>query len=420
MSMQIPYGESHVDLDLSGVNATVVEPRFIEGLENEESGFLAACSSPIGSPPLANVVKPSDRIAVCIPDATRPFPSDRVLPWLFEYLSFLPIENVVIINGTGSHRGNTPEELERMVGSEIYDNYRIVNHNAHDPNTLTKVGNSRFGYPVYLNREYVEADRRILLGFIEPHFMAGFSGGYKAAFPGVAGIDAIMQYHGAGVIGDPLSTWGNLQNNPTQEHVRAGGQLLEADFLINVTLNRDREITRYFCGHPIEAHEAGCAYVKESAMVSCQAPFPIVVTSNNGFPLDQNLYQAVKGMSAAAQIVEEGGMILVASECRDGFPEHGNYRKLLFEYDSPDALLEAIHEPGFSVFDQWQVQLQAMICQKARVGIQSSIDSDALRQAHLIPVDSINDALRAELDRIGRDVPVAVLPEGPVTVPYLR
>ena len=259
MSMQIPYGESHVDLDLIGVNATVVEPRFIKGLENEESGFLAACSSPIGSPPLANVVKPSERIAVCIPDATRPFPSDRVLPWLFEYLSFPPIENVVIINGTGSHRGNTPEELERMVGSEIYDNYRIVNHNAHDPNTLTKVGNSRFGYPVYLNREYVEADRRILLGFIEPHFMAGFSGGYKAAFPGVAGIDAIMQYHSAGVIGDPLSTWGNLQNNPTQEHVRAGGQLLEADFLINATLNRDREITRYFCGHPIEAHEAGCA-----------------------------------------------------------------------------------------------------------------------------------------------------------------
>ncbi len=417
--MQIPYGESHIELDLDSVNATIVEPRFIRGLADEQSGFKVACSSPIGSPPLSEVVQPTDRLAVCIPDATRPFPSDRVLSWLFEYLSYIPNKNVVIINGTGSHRGNSPKELERMVGSEIYENYRILNHDAHDPNTLEHVGDSRFGYPVYLNREYVEADRRILLGFIEPHFMAGFSGGYKAAFPGVAGIDSIMRYHSAGVIGDPLSTWGNLRNNPTQEHVRAGGQSLEADFLVNVTLNRDREITRYFCGHPIEAHEAGCSYVKESAMVGCQETFPIVVTSNNGFPLDQNLYQAVKGMSAAAQIVKEGGLILLASECRDGFPEHGNYRKMLFEYDSPDALLKAIHEPGFSVFDQWQVQLQALICQKARVGVQSSIDAESLRRAHLIPVESINEALQAELNRIGRDAPVAVLPEGPVTVPYL-
>ena len=417
--MQIPYGESHIELDLGSVNATVVEPLFVDGLLDERSGFQAACSSPIGSPPLSEVVQSTDRLAVCIPDATRPFPSARVLPWLFEYLSRIPNENVVIINGTGSHRGNTSRELERMVGREIYEKYRIVNHDAHDPSALKHVGDSRFGYPVYLNREYVEADRRILLGFIEPHFMAGFSGGYKAAFPGVAGIDTIMRYHSAGVIGDPLSTWGNLQNNPTQEHVRAGGQILEADFLVNVTLNRDREITRYFCGHPVEAHEAGCTYVKESAMVGCPDPFPIVVTSNNGFPLDQNLYQAVKGMSAAAQIVEEDGLILVASECRDGFPEHGNYRKLLFEYNSPDALLKAIHEPGFSIFDQWQVQLQALICQKARVGVKSLIHSESLRRAHLMPVESINEALQTELNRIGRDAPVAVLPEGPVTVPYL-
>ncbi|MCH2614647.1 MAG: hypothetical protein MKZ70_08145 [Opitutales bacterium] len=124
-------------------------------------------------------------------------------------------------------------------------------------------------------------------------------------------------------------------------------------------------------------------------------------------------------MSAAAQIVKEGGLILLASECRDGFPDHGNYRKMLFEYDSPDAFLKAIHEPGFSVFDQWQVQLQALICQKARVGVQSSIDAESLRRAHLIPVESINEALQAELNRIGRDAPVAVLTEGPVTVPYL-
>ncbi len=144
-----------------------------------------------------------------------------------------------------------------------------------------------------------------------------------------------------------------------------------------------------------------------------------MITSNNGYPLDQNLYQSVKGMSAAAQIVEVGGLILVAAECSDGFPEHGNYRKLLFDYPSPAALLDAIRQPGFSVFDQWQVQLQALICQKARVGILSTLEPSEVRKGHLTPVESLQEALETELDRVGRETPVAILPEGPVTVPYL-
>lgn len=420
MKVSLPYGKKNVDIDLDEVNATVLEPKFVEGVADEKAGFMAACEAPIGSLPLKDLISSEDKIAILIPDATRPFPSDRVLPWLFEALPHVSTEQIVIINGTGSHRGNTSDELIGMVGQEVYDTYRIINHDAHDPSTLAFAGKSDFGYDVYLNREFVEADKRILMGFIEPHFMAGFSGGYKAAFPGVADVDSIMKYHSAMVVGDPLSSWGNLKDNPTQEHVRAGGRLVGADFLVNVTLNRDRAITRFFCGDVIEAHEQGCAYVKESAMVGCEKAFPIVVTSNNGFPLDQNLYQTVKGMSAAAQIVEEGGLILVAAECADGFPEHGNYRKLLFDYPDPDSLLEAIRHPDFSVFDQWQVQLQALICQKARVAIQCSLNGESLRKAHLIPVDSIDAALKAELQRIGADAAVAVLPEGPVTVPYLK
>jgi len=419
VQVKIPYGKSEIALDLKGVNATVLEPRFVSGLPDEKVAFEESCQNPIGGPPLGQAILAEDRVAIAIPDATRPFPSDRVLPWLLEAISHVPKENIVIVNGTGSHRGNTPDELVAMVGRQVYDNYRVVNHNAHDAEGLAYAGKSSFGYEVYQNRDYVSADKRILTGFIEPHFMAGYSGGYKAAFPGVTDIDAIMKYHSAMVVGDPLSTWGNLVGNPTQEHVRAGGRLLGADFLVNVTLNRHREITRFFCGDVIEAHEAGCAYVKESAMVGCERAFPIVITSNNGFPLDQNLYQAVKGMSAAAQIVEEGGLILVAAECSDGFPDHGNFRKLLFDYPSPTALLDAIRQPGFAVFDQWQVQLQGLICEKARVAIRSELDPREVRKAHLAPVDSLQAALEAELDRIGRDAPVAVLPEGPVTAPYL-
>jgi nickel-dependent lactate racemase len=268
-------------------------------------------------------------------------------------------------------------------------------------------------------RDYVEADRRIVLGFIEPHFMAGFSGGYKGVFPAVADIDSIMHYHRAQVIGDARSTWGVLDGNPTQAQIRANGSLLPVDFLLNVTLNRQRQITRFFCGEVLAAHTAGCAFARQTAMVACDRPFPVVVTTNSGYPLDQNLYQAVKGMHAAAQIVEQDGFILAASRCNDGFPSHGNFRKLLFEHGSPRALLDAIMAPGFSVYDQWEAQLLAIIALRARVGLKSDIDPQEVRRAHLEPVEDMGARLADELARRGRDVPIAVLPEGPMTIPYL-
>jgi nickel-dependent lactate racemase len=155
-------------------------------------------------------------------------------------------------------------------------------------------------------------------------------------------------------------------------------------------------------------------------MIACPRPFPIVVTTNSGYPLDQNLYQAVKGMSAAAQIIKEGGLILAAARCNDGFPEHGNFRKLLFEHDSPQAILDTILAPGFSLYDQWEAQVLAMICLKARVGLYSEIPDDEVRRAHLEPVSDITTRLEEELRRIGEDAAIAVLPEGPMTIPYLR
>jgi nickel-dependent lactate racemase len=186
-----------------------------------------------------------------------------------------------------------------------------------------------------------------------------------------------------------------------------------------VTLNRRREITRFFCGHPIEAHERGCAFSKQTAMVECERPFPIVVTTNSGYPLDQNLYQTVKGMSAAAQIVDEGGYIATASRCNDGFPEHGNFKALLFDHESPRALLDTITAPGFALFDQWEAQLLAQIRIRARVGLRSDLPADEVRRAHLEPIDDVSTAVARELDRLGGDAPIAVLPEGQQTIPYV-
>ena len=364
-------------------------------------------------------MKATDRVAVVIPDLTRPLPSDRLLPWLFEELSHVPAERFTIVNGTGSHRTNTPEELRSMVGPEILGRYRVVNHTAHDPATMLPAGKSRDGETVFLNREYVEADRRIVLGFIEPHFMAGFSGGYKGVFPAVADIASIMRYHDARTIGDPRSTWGLLEGNPTQAIIRHNGSLLPLDFCVNVTLNRRREITRFFCGHPIAAHEAGCAFSKQTAMVACDRAFPIVVTTNSGYPLDQNLYQTVKGLSAAAQIVEPGGYIATASRCNDGFPEHGNFKKLLFDHASPRAVLDTIEAPGFSLYDQWEAQLLALIRLKARVGLRSELPPEDVRRAHLEPIEDVAAAVAQERARIGENAPVAILPEGPQTIPYV-
>jgi lactate racemase len=418
--VRLRYGRDDLAIELPASRAVVVEPRLVDGLADEAAAFRDAVRHPIAARPLREIVGSSERLAVAIPDITRPLPSDRLLGWLLEELSHVPDQHWAVVSGTGSHRVNTDEELLRMVGPEVARRLRIVNHSSHDPSGLELAGRTGDGHPVFLNREWLQADRRIVLGFIEPHFMAGFSGGYKGVFPALADIDAIMHYHRADVIGDPRSTWGRLEDNPTQEQIRANGSLAPVDFCINVTLNRRREIVGFYCGAVLEAHREGCRAAKDTAMVACDRAYPVVVTTNSGYPLDQNLYQAVKGMSAGAQIVEQGGVILAAARCNDGFPAHGNFRALMIGHTRPQAILDTIMAPGFSVYDQWEAQLLAIILLKARVGLFSQLPADEVSAAHLEPVADLQRRLDEELARLAPGVPVAVLPEGPMTIPYLR
>ncbi|HEX7486090.1 MAG TPA: nickel-dependent lactate racemase [Vicinamibacterales bacterium] len=419
MHVTLRYGKGSLPLDVASSRVAVLEPTPVPGLPDEAASFRQAVRQPIDSRPLREIVRSNERLAVAIPDITRPLPSDRLLAWLLEELAHVPDRQWTIVNGTGSHRVNTDDELLAMVGSEVKRRLRVVNHSAHEPAGLETAGRTPDGRPVFLNREWVRADRRIVLGFIEPHFMAGFSGGYKGVFPALADIDAVMHYHRADVIGDPRSTWGRLEDNPTQDQIRANGALVPVDFCINVTLNRRREITGFYCGDVLAAHRRGCLAAKQTAMVECDRAYPIVVTTNSGYPLDQNLYQAVKGMSAAAQIVEPDGLILAAARCNDGFPAHGNFRGLMTGHASPKAVLDTIMTPGFSMYDQWEAQLLALILLKARVGLFSEIAADEVRAAHIEPVGDLRRRLAEELARHGADTPVAVLPEGPMTIPYL-
>jgi nickel-dependent lactate racemase len=419
MKADLQYGQTGIEIEIPFSNVRVLRPKFIPGLADEPAGFGQACRTPIASPPLKDLIHPGDLVAVVIPDGTRALPSDRLLPWLFAELDHIPPENFTVILGTGTHRPNTPEEIAYLVGEKITSRYRVINHNAYDETTLADTGYiNELGTSLKMNKDYVQADKRILLGFIEPHFMAGFSGGFKAVFPGVTDITSIMDYHRAEIIGHPRCTWGLLEDNPTQDRIRQSGAALPVDFLINVTLNERREITGFFCGEVNAAHISGCAFAKETAMTPVETPFPLVITTNSGYPLDQNLYQSVKGMAAAAEIVAQDGQILLAAECRDGFPKHGNFARLVFEHDSPQAMLDTVYQPDFRLLDQWQIQKLAQIQLKAQVAVFSQIPTDQIRRANLEPVANLTTYLQRLRNQLG-DVPVAVLPEGPLTIPYL-
>lgn len=419
MEVKLRYGRTGLDVNIPGNLVALIEPMHQPALEDARAAFQQAVGDPLGTAPLHKLINADDTVAIVIPDITRPLPSHLLLPWLLETINHVPDRNIVIVNGTASHRPNSADELVSMVGSDVYRRINVVNHNAYDKAECIEVAEPDDGPPLMMNRHYVQASKRILMGFIEPHLMAGFSGGYKAIFPGITDIDSIMHYHRASVIGDARSTWGEIEDNPTQMQVRSKGQLCAADFCINVTLNPQQQITNYFCGDVIAAHDQGCAYVKANAMVGCRQEFPIVLTTNAGFPLDQNLYQSVKGMSAAAKIVKKGGLIISAAQCQEGFPQHGNFKALMHDYDSPKELLNAINAPGFSLYDQWEAQVLAMIQLHARVALYSDIPDDEVRRAFITPTHDIEALIEAELDDIGTDAAIAVLADGFMAVPYI-
>jgi nickel-dependent lactate racemase len=239
--------------------------------------------------------------------------------------------------------------------------------------------------------------------------------------PGLAGLETVMTLHDAKRIGHPSATWGITEGNPIHEDVREIARMVGVHFAIDVTLNRAQEITAVFAGELLAEHRAACAYAKDMAMRGVPAPFDVVLTSNAGYPLDQNLYQAVKGMSAAAQIVKPRGTIVCAAECRDGLPAHGSYGAVLASAPTPAALLEMINTAGYAMPDQWQVQIQAQILRHADVLVKTAcLTSDELRAAHLTAIDNVSAAVDDALRRSGPVATLCVLPQGPQTIPYLQ
>jgi lactate racemase len=422
MVTHLAYGKTGLDIQLDdNWNVQIVEPKYVPGVANEAAVLREALRAPIGSDALASRVKATDRVGIIFNDITRATPNTVILPAILAELNFVPRENIILFDALGTHRQNSEAELRRMLGNDLVDTYRIVQNDSFSPETQVHLGRTSLGHEIWINRELMSCDFKILTGFIEPHFFAGFSGGGKAVMPGMAGLETILGNHCAENIANPKATWGTTWGNPLWEEVRETALKAKSDFLVNVTLNREKRITAVFAGDLDEAHAKGCTYVKSTAMVAVDEPFDIVITSNSGYPLDLNLYQAVKGMSAAAQIVRPGGAIVIASECWDGIPDHGLFGQLLREANSPKQILERVHQPGFSKQDQWQAQVQAQIQMKADVYVHSSyLSEEQIRGAMLKPAVSIEDTLIELVGHYGKDARICILPEGPVTIPYTQ
>src|SRR5690625_139147 len=281
MKTNLLYGNKSLEINLPK-HAQILEPVDEKGVANELEAVKQSLLDPINSSSLVDMVNATDRVAIVISDITRPTPNHILVPAIIETLSHVPHENFVIINGTGTHRGQTREEFIEMLGEWVVDNIKIINHDCRDKSTLKKIGESKFGCDIYLNKDYVEADFKIVTGFIEPHFFAGYSGGPKGIMPGIAGMETIQTFHNAEMIGNPRSTWANIENNPIQEMTREVNKLCKPDFMLNVTLNRSKEITAIFAGELFEAHKIGCEHVKNNNMIKCEERFDVVITSNAG------------------------------------------------------------------------------------------------------------------------------------------
>lgn len=422
MKIRLAYGEKGLFVELPDQShVEVVEPNFAPGLPDEREAIRKSLREPIASAPLRALVRSDDTVTIVFSDLTRPMPNAEVLPVLLEELSHVPRSNIALINALGTHRPQTKEELVEMLGRKVVDNYRIIQHDCSDRNSLVYLGESSLGHPIWVSRAYMESSVRILTGLIEPHFFAGFSGGPKAVLPGLAGKETILRNHGADMIGAPGASWLVTKGNPIWEEIREAAAMTNPTFLLNVTRNPEKEITGVFAGDVWEAHAQGAEFVREVVKVPVDELFDIVITTNSGYPLDLNLYQAIKGMSAAAQVVKKGGSIIIAAECRDGIPNHGEYKGILKKVNSPEEILETINCPGFLVQDQWEAQIQALVQLKANVYVKSSFLTDEqIRDALLLPCHAIETTLKELQGKYGSRATICVLPEGPKTIPYVN
>jgi nickel-dependent lactate racemase len=420
MEVQLFYGSNGLVVNLPDERTTVVRSRATPPIEDEMGAVLQALRQPTASKPLRDMVGPKDQVAIVFSDITRPMPYRKILPALLSELSRVPVPQIVFINALGTHRPNTQDELVEILGPGIVGRYRIEQHDCHSERDLVLLGRTSSGNEIWVNRTYMQSSIRILTGFIEPHLFAGFSGGPKAVLPGIAGMRTVKANHGARMIGHPGSGFARTEGNPIWEEMMEVALKTEPTFLLNVTQTENRAISGVFAGDLREAHRAGVEFARRNTMIPLEHPFEVVVTTAGGYPLDISMYQSVKGVAIAGSIVKEGGAIVLASECREGVPTFGEYGDILRASKDPARLLEMVHGPDFFMQDQWDAQILAQVVRRADLHIFSEgLSDDQVRLTFGKPCKDVRTTVEALLEEHGSEAQVAVLPAGPLSVPYV-
>ena len=421
MRIQLSYGRGYKTINCPDDRTTVITPNQVPALRNEASAIRHALQKPIGTLPLQDLVNPDDRVAIVFSDITRPMPNARVLPVLLEELDKVPKDQIVLINATGTHRANTQEELEELLGLEILSNYRVVQHDCYERSNLTELGRTSRGNKILVNSHYMNSSVRILTGFIEPHLFAGYSGGPKAILPGIAGADTIFSNHGSRMIADPKADFAYTEGNPIWEEMLEVALQTNPTFILNVTLTDDKRISGVFAGDLQFAHQEGVKFLKNSALVELDDLFDIAITTAGGYPLDISMYQSVKGIKVAAGIVRDGGAVLLVSRCVEGLPEYGEFGEIMRISKTPEELLSKVQSNGFFMQDQWDAQIHARICERTQLHIYSEGLTDGeIRMVFGNPSRDVDASIKTLLKEYGPDASIAVLPHGPLAVPRVR
>jgi len=420
--VKLDYGEQGLSVELPRRNVVkALSMKTMPIIKNPEGMLHKLLAQPISSPPLAKLAQPKKSACIVICDITRPVPNRVILPPILDCLEANGIarQDITLLIATGIHRPNLDQELVYLVGEEIAQHYRIVNHLAKDQSTHTFLGETSRGTPVWVDSTYLKHELKITTGFIEPHLMAGFSGGRKLICPGISSLETVKVMHGPKILEHPNAREGMIEGNPFHEEALEIARLAGVDFIVNVALDEKRDITGLFVGHPEQAHLAGVAHVRQHVTELLSEPADVVITTSAGFPLDATFYQAIKGLTAALPVVKPGGTIILAAECREGLgsPE---FSQLVRSAHDLNQFMQDIYRPDYFVVDQWQYEELAKVLRQVEVILVSDGLSNADKAA-ILPrcMNSVEAAVANCLEKYGADCRIVVIPKGPYILAQL-
>lgn len=416
MRVKLSYGRTGLEVELPDERVVrTLAYKDAEPLPEPRASLAHLLTNPMGSPPLSELAKGKRNACILICDITRPVPNETILTPVLESLEAagIPKEQILILVATGLHRPNLGDELVEMVGPRIAAEYRIENHDGLDRAAHVYLGDSPRGVPIWLDRRFVESDLKITTGLIEPHFMAGYSGGRKVICPGIAALETVKVWHGPDFLEHPCANSGILDGNPVHEENTWIAQRAGCDFIVNVVIDAERRPLAFFAGDMITAFERGVEFVRDIVRDTVPEPVDIVVTSSAGYPLDTTFYQSVKGMVSAMPIVKQGGTIIVAASMTEGIGS-APFQQLFREHATLEDFIERILGKDYFVMDQWQLEELAKVRRKARVKMVShSQGPDVLNRLFVESAPSVEQAVAESLAEYGPDATIAVIPKGP-------